>query len=40
MAKRKKMSFKKSRADFSRKSGTHPKNDAAIAYVMRGGIRL
>lgn len=38
MAKRKRMSRSKSRRDFSRKSGTHPKNMSA--GPMRGGIRL
>lgn len=40
--KRQKMSFKKSRRDFKRKSGYHPKNDLprGSTYSMRGGIRL
>lgn len=40
--KRKKMNYKKSRRDFSRKSGSHPKNSlpSGTSYVMRGGIRL
>ncbi len=38
MAYRKKMGRKKSRRDFSRKSGTHRKNFRSAP--MRGGIRL
>jgi len=40
--KRKRMSWKKSRRDFARKSGVHPKNSlpGSGGYVMRGGIRL
>ncbi len=38
MAYRKKMPRKKSRRDFSRKSGTHKKNYRTAP--MRGGIRL
>lgn len=37
MRKRMKMKKGKSRRDFTRKSGTHPKNNA---NPMRGGIRL
>lgn len=42
MAKRKKMNWKKSRRDFSRKSGIHPKNNLpeGSTMSMRGGIRL
>lgn len=39
MAFRKKFSRGKSRRDFSRKSGVHPKN-MMFAAPMRGGIRL
>lgn len=40
--KRRKMSRSKSRRDFSRKSGMHPKNamGSGGGFVMRGGIRL
>lgn len=38
MAKRKRMSRSKSRNDFKRKSGSHPRNGTFAA--MRGGIRL
>ncbi len=38
MAYRKKMSKRKSRRDFTRKSGTHKKNFGS--RPMRGGIRL
>lgn len=38
--KRQKMNYKKSRRDFSRKAGVHPKNDVSARFVMRGGIRL
>lgn len=39
MAKRKRMSRGKSRRDFSRKSGAHPRN-MMMGAPMRGGIRL
>lgn len=40
--KRKRMSFKKSRRDFRRKSFVHPKNSMpeGPTLTMRGGIRL
>lgn len=38
--KRKRMNYKKSRADFSRKATPNKKNNASSSYVMRGGIRL
>lgn len=40
--KRRKMNWKKSRRDFVRKSGVHPKNSlqGGPSFVMRGGIRL
>lgn len=37
--KRQKMSKNKSRSDFRRKSGVHPKNNPH-RVIMRGGIRL
>lgn len=37
--KRKRMSYKKSKRDFRRKSGVHPKN-IAHGVIMRGGIRF
>lgn len=37
--KRRKMSYRKSRRDFVRKSGSHPKNGLQ-SFVMRTGIRL
>lgn len=37
--KRMKMSRSKSRRDFKRKAGVHPKNRMTVA-VQRGGIRL
>lgn len=42
MAKRKKLNWKKSRRDFTRKAGVHPKNSLpeGSTLVMRGGIRL
>lgn len=36
--KRHKMGKRQSKRDFSRKSGTHPKNN--VTMPMRGGIRL
>lgn len=36
--KRQRMNYKKSRADFARKSGIHPRN--VPEYNPRGGIRL
>lgn len=40
MRKRSKMPRGKSRSDFKRKSGVHPKNLGMGTSVMRGGIRL
>lgn len=40
MAKRRKMSKKKSRRDFTRKSGTHKLNSNSGPRPMRGGYRL
>lgn len=40
--KRKKMNYKKSRRDFVKKSGVHPRNlmPTGTTMVLRGGIRL
>lgn len=42
MARRKRMNWKKSRRDFVKKSGVHPKNGLpeGSTPAMRGGIRL